>query len=97
MLNEIADLAQDIPTITETATEYIVSAEHELDSLPIEHHFKTEAKINPNIHSHARWRWVWAIDKIRISLRVQRVIHALWKRFIHLSILFSVSIFDPIL
>jgi hypothetical protein len=80
MLNEIAGLSEEIPTITETATEFIVSAEHELDSLPVEYHFRTEAKVNPNIHSPARWRWVWAIDKILISLRVQRVIYALWKR-----------------
>lgn len=57
-----------------------MSTETQLDTLSsLDHHFKTESTINPNLYSAARWRWIWGIDKVLVSLRIQRVIHAIWR------------------
>lgn len=80
ILQEITELSHDIPTITETATQFSVSTETQLESLSnLDHHFKTESTINPNLYTPARWRWVWSIDKVLASLRVQKVINKIWR------------------
>jgi hypothetical protein len=80
ILHEITEISHEIPTITETATELVVSTETQWNTISsLDHHFKTESNINPNRHSAARWRWIWGIDKVLVSLRIQRVIHAIWR------------------
>ena len=36
--------------------------------------------INPNIYRLSRWRWVWAIERVKLINRVASTIAKLWKR-----------------
>ena len=44
--------------------------------------FTTDRKyVNPNMFGLARWRWVWAIERVLLVTRVARHIKAIWSRY----------------
>lgn len=82
-------MSQHTVSLSEYVQEILITTESQLDQLSSVHQeYDTETKINPNKYSTARWRWVWAIDKICISLRVNKCILAIWKRFFYFSFIF---------
>lgn len=80
-ISEISEASHYSSSISEYAQDIIVTTENQLDQLSSLHRqYDTEEAINPNKFSTARWRWVWVIDKVLISIRVNKCILAIWKR-----------------
>lgn len=85
-ISEISEASHYSSSISEYAQDIIATTENQLDQLSSLHRqYDTEEAINPNKFSTARWRWVWVIDKVLISIRVNKCILAIWKRLFILS------------
>lgn len=87
-ISEISEASHYSSSASEYAQDILVTTESQLEQLSSLHRqYDTEEAINPNKFSTARWRWVWVIDKVLISIRVNKCILAIWKRlfFFHFS------------